>query len=241
MRINQIMEADAGSAKQSSVIARLENAGGDVIGTATSSNGDVAKIGINGQAKSKVYFVVYPDGTFDRFQGDAIVIYRTGYTGPAINDPKEAARRIRAAQEAQDRAKEQRAYDAQRKKEAALMNKREALRTKYNSVKIPSELNDLIGKVESVFDQVMNEVGPDLRSGLASYDDDSREEETTTYYDPAVILDLVCDRMADFTRGLKGNSEYGYDITPEEWKQFNNLPIKYQLKVAARFAGAFDY
>jgi hypothetical protein len=242
MRINQIMEADGGLAKQSAVIARLQNAGGDVIGTATSSNGDVAQIGINGDAKSKVYFVVYPDGTFDRFQGDAIVIYRTGYTGPAINDPKESARRIMKAQQEKEERAERKERQAAIAYQQKLNAKRNALVDKYRSVVIPPQFKELCDKAGEVMSMIMEQIGPDLRSGLASYQDGPmRDEETTRYYDPLVILDLVADRMYDFVNGHPLDSYSQPEITPQEWQAFHKLPIKYQLKVASQFAGSFDY
>jgi hypothetical protein len=239
MRISEIMEADGGLAKQSAVIARLERSGGEVVAQATNAKGDVAKVGVNGMGK--VYFVIYPDGTFDRFDGDQIVIYRSGFQGPPINDPKETARRIQQAQWEKEERQERAAAAAQDRKEQRILDKREKLRTKYMNVNIPPQYKEICDAASRAIDIVMNYIGPDLRSGLASYDGDAREEETTRYYDPLVILDLVSDRMYDF---CNGHDEYGIDpedCTPEQWKAFHELPIKIQLRVASPYAGAFDY
>jgi hypothetical protein len=137
MRINQIWEADGGIAKQSTNIARLERAGGSLYADeATNSVGDVARIGEN----NGVHFVMYPDGNTDRFERNAIVVYRTGYSGPPINDPKAAAERIRQKQAEKDeraaRLQRERA-DREERVRQALHDKREALRTKYMNVVIP--------------------------------------------------------------------------------------------------------
>jgi hypothetical protein len=241
MRINQIMEADGGLAKQSAVVARLENAGGDIINTARNGNGDIAKIGINGQGKSLVYIVIYPDGTYDRFEGDAIVIYRSSYVGPAYNDPKEAARRILQAQAEKEERQEQAERDRQYRKEQMLRSKRDKLISKYRDVVIPPQYKAICDAASYAFDVIINHIGPDLRSGLGMYDDDEYEEEATRYYDPAVILDLVADRMHDYSKGDNSYDLNPEDCSPAQWEAFNKLPIKYQLKVATPYAGAFDY
>jgi hypothetical protein len=239
MRINQIMEADSGLAKQSANIARLERAGGSLYADdATNNVGDVARIGEN----KGIHFVMYPDGTIDRFERKAIVVYRTGYTGPAINDPKAAAERIRRKEEEQARKRERTAIDRADKYRTDLNAKREALRTKYSDVVIPEQWQKVVDAASEAFDHVMDTVGPDLRSGLGMYKDGpTRDNEMTKYYDPAVILDLVCDRMHDFSNGSGSEEDEQMDLTREEWEMFCNLPIKYQLKVASEWAGAMDY
>jgi hypothetical protein len=239
MRINQIMEADSGRAKQSANIARLERAGGSLyVDNATNNVGDVARIGEN----KGVHFVMYPDGTTDRFERKAIVVYRTGYSGPAINDPKAAAERIRQKEEEKARKREYAERDRAQQYADDLNAKREALRTKYSDVVIPAQWQKIVDAASEAFDYVMDTVGPDLRSGLGMYKDGpARDNEMTKYYDPAVILDLVCDRMYDFSEGRGSEEDEQMDITREEWNMFCNLPIEYQLKVASEWAGAMDY
>ena len=247
MRIQEIMEADEGKAKQSALVARLEKVGGDIVGKATNGS-DVALIGINGHGKNSIHFVFYPDGSSDRFEAGKMVIYRTGYDGPSINDPVEIARAKQQAQwDKEDRAAEREDRAARREEEQEerrrqkISDKREKMRTKYRNVQIPPQYEQICDAAEDAIGQICNMIGPDLRSGLGSYDEGEWSEEATRYYDPGVILDLASDQMHDYCNGhnvFHGNDP---DCSPQQWMEFKKLPLKYQLKVAGEWAGSFDY
>lgn len=247
MRFHEISEAAVdGKTKQAEIVKRLERAGGDVVQRIRNDAGDEAVVGVNGMAKGKIYFVIYPDGTFDRFEPNNIVIYRTGYTGPRLNDKEyDDYQRQQKRWEDEDRRERDRERREERKEWQArerLNKKRDALRSKWEKVVIPPNLKALCDKADEVFDEVINYIGPDIRSGCASYgDDEANEEAMTQYYDPRVILSLVRDRAHDMMQGQEFSFDTEHDVTPLEWEEFCDLPIKYQLKVASHYAGSMDY
>lgn len=212
-------------------LARLSRMGGKLIEQPARNGEQLAAIGEN----QGVHFVMYPDDTVDRFEKNAFVKYKPGWTGPVINDEAglQAARNeqtrisLRAAQEAKDlkRASRKKKLDPNAK------NSSELIKQRYD-IKIPDNFVDTIDSVRPAFDFFFDRFGYGITRKIGT-----SVREAENWGDPEYVLEAVMEKMHDYLGDPDYEPKDGPECTHDDWVEFKELDVKYQLALAYQYCG----
>jgi len=219
-------------------LARLAKLGGTLNNQPAKKGDDLAAIGEN----QGVHFVMYPDDTVDRFEKNEFVKYRSGWTGPTINDEAslQAARNevTRLSLQAASEAKERKKRERQAKKNLSPTNS-DVIRQQRYDIKIPDNFVDITDSMRPAFDFFFEKFGELINRQIGT---STREIEN--WNDPEYVLDAVMERMHDYLGLPNSTGEVdgeGPEMTPEEYLDFKELDRKYQLAIAYQYCGMLPY
>jgi hypothetical protein len=223
-------------------IERLLKIGGEILDKQVTNGNELAAVGVN----QGVHFVMYPDGTFERFEKDELVKYRKGWTGPTINDPKEVrARKEREFNEqmaaiAEEKQKQRDARRAARKKGLVESNEPSLVeRLKRYEIEVPAAEREVIELARPAFDFFFEQFGQTIDRKISG---STREKEN--WSDPEYVLDFVTNKLKPYLGTEDATGEVdgeGPACSPEEWQDFKQLDTAYQLTLAVQFCGILPY
>jgi hypothetical protein len=211
-------------------IGRIEKMGGTLMEAVASNGQYVAAICQN----QGVHFVIYADDTFDRFEKEQFVKYRTGYTGPVINDDADIIRK----REEQLRQAVQDAADAKAAKKRSKQVKKDpneqaiaAARQARYDIKVDDRVQPIMDAARPAFEFFFEKFGDSFNRRIGT---SVREREN--WADPEYILETVSEKLHDQLGRVNGPS-----TTIAAWQSFRDLDKKYQLALAFKFSGTLPY
>jgi hypothetical protein len=217
--------------EQNERLKRLERVGGSLV-EVIHNEFLTAILGVN----QGVHFVIYPDGSMDRFEKNEFVKYRTSWVGPLINDPASLEkRRLEALDREQNRLieeKERKRLDRKAKRDG--LSKMEVLQQKYE-IEIPELYQGICELAKPVFDFFFDRYGDSTNRRIGT---STREIEN--WMDPEYILDTVIRKVSPFISEDEV-MENGPEIQYDEFQEFIQLERKYQLAISFQYCGVLPY
>jgi hypothetical protein len=217
-------------------LARLEKVGGKLIEQPVTNGQEFAAVGEN----QGVHFVMYPDDKVERFEKNQFVKYRSGWTGPVIND-EESLRKQReeqarlALQAANDEKERKRTARKRAKADPNAQNSAELLKQRYD-IKIPDNFVDTIDSVRPAFDFFFDKFGEAINRKIGS-----SVREAENWNDPEYVLQAVMDKMHDYLGVEDDIPSDGPECTHDDWVEFKELDEKYRLALAYQYCGQLPY